>query len=195
MTKDRRSSWQRGSFPWFFFVIVLFCFPNGSGKQQIVIRSRTAVPRGSLWVGVVLEKLYHVTKPLPELRRAAPLGKHVQRVGTRDALLADVRQQVRGVRSLAQDDFRVIRVKVNLGRRAEAEGMLWTVSAKEIQWPNCQCFICRSCTIRDLPVRFGCQRAWLRRDQSWSTAEVMEKSLDVAGSHSWRLHPTKRNFF
>lgn len=33
--------------PLIFFVIVLFCFPNWSGKQQIVIRGRTAVPRGS----------------------------------------------------------------------------------------------------------------------------------------------------
>lgn len=57
---------------------------------------------------------------------------------------------------------------------------------------NGQCFICCFCTIRDLPVGFGCQRAWLRRDQFWSTAEAMEKSLEVAGPHSWRLHPTIR---
>lgn len=63
-------------------------------------------------------------KPLPELRRAAPLGKHVQRVGIRDALLADVGQQVRGVRGLGQDDFCMVRVKINLGKKAEREGVL-----------------------------------------------------------------------
>lgn len=63
-------------------------------------------------------------KPLPELRRAAPFGKHVQRVGVRDAILADERQQVRRVRVLAQDDFRVVCVKINLEKEVEREGML-----------------------------------------------------------------------
>lgn len=69
---------------------------------------------GSLGARVMLEKLDHVAHPVSELRGAAPLAQDAERVCVRDALPVDVRQQVGGVSTLAQNDLCVIRVEIHL---------------------------------------------------------------------------------
>lgn len=65
-------------------------------------------------VGVVLEQLDHVSQSVPQLRGAAHLVQHAEQVGARDALAADVGEQIGVVGRLAQDDLGVVCVEVDL---------------------------------------------------------------------------------
>lgn len=66
---------------------------------------------------MVLEQLDHVSESVTQLRRAAHLLQHAEEVRVRNALSADVREQVGVVGRLAHDDLCVVCVKVNLNKK------------------------------------------------------------------------------
>lgn len=72
-------------------------------------------------ISVVLQQVDHVSESVAELRGAAHLSQHAEEVRVRDALPADVSEQVR-VRRLTQDDLCVVCVEVDLGGRGGGTG-------------------------------------------------------------------------
>lgn len=65
-------------------------------------------------ISMVLEQLDHVSQPVSQFGGAAHLVQHAEEVSVRDALPADVGEQVGVVGRLAQDDLGVVSVEVHL---------------------------------------------------------------------------------